>query len=130
MKFKFNNGTEIEYIRILHDSEFIDGARRSTMEILCPINAMSVDSLNTILSDGNNTQRVVTGDGTQVAVFDDFVIKIKCGVERKQVKAETPDAPAKYTDMLVFKLGRLTYQEKQNMVSMKELEAIKAKLGL
>lgn len=58
-------------------------------------------------------QPVVDHYVTPTNVYDDYTILMFVGVEKKQVSPETSEAPAKYADCLVAKLGKPTYRERQ-----------------
>ena len=129
MNIKFANGTNFEYLSALETEEFYNGASRRTLTFECAVGVISVDKLNTLLSNEANTATITltgdavdvldkdgnpTGETTQpVNIYDGYVLKLKCGVENKLITAETPEAPAVYEDRLVFKLGKRTYIEEQ-----------------
>jgi len=46
-------------------------------------------------------------------IYDGYVLKLKCGIEKKLIQPETPQAAAVYEDRLIFKLGKSTYIEEQ-----------------
>ena len=48
-----------------------------------------------------------------VNVYDNYVLKLECGVKKILVKLETPDSPAQYEDRVIFKIARRTYIEEQ-----------------
>lgn len=129
MNIKFLNGTNFEYLNALETEEYFNGASRRTLTFECAVGTISVDELNTVLSEEANTKNItLTGD--EVAIFDEqgnptgettravniydgYVLKLKCGIEPKLVQSETPEAPSVYKDRLVFKLGKRTYIEEQ-----------------
>lgn len=129
MNIKFANGTNFEYLNALETEEYYNGASRRTLSFECEVGAISVDALNTLLNDEKNTTKItLTGDTVElldeegnptgetsqaVNIYDGYVLKLKCGIEPKRIKAETPEAPAVYEDRLVFKLGKRTYIEEQ-----------------
>ena len=129
MNIKFANGTNFEYLNALETEEYFNGASRRTLTFECAVGVISVDELNTLLSNETNTASLTltgdaiavldadgnpTGETTQaVTIYDGYVLKLKCGIENKLITAETPDAAAAYADRLVFKLGKRTYIEEQ-----------------
>lgn len=113
MNIKFANGINFEYLNALETEEFFNGASRRTITFECAVGVISVDTLNTILSDEVNTQSLELSNGEVTNVYDGYVLKLKCGIESKLVQGETPEAPAVYEDRLVFKLGKRTYIEEQ-----------------
>ncbi len=50
---------------------------------------------------------------TPESIYDDYVLKLKCGIESVLVYSETPESTAVYADKLIFKLGKPTYIEHQ-----------------
>ena len=113
MNIKLANGTAFEYIDAVETEEFYNGSSRRTLTFECAVGAISVDELNTLLSDEANTQSITLENAEENAVniYDGYVLKLKCGIENKLVKSETPETPAVYADRLVFKLGRRTFLE-------------------
>lgn len=115
MNIKFANNTAVEYLNALETEERYNGASRRTLTFECAADAISIDELNTLLSDEANTAEItLTNEEMKIAhIYNDYKLKLKCGIESKLVQAETPDSPAVYEDRLVFKLGMLTFIEKQ-----------------
>ncbi|MBR2028066.1 MAG: hypothetical protein IKA10_03610 [Oscillospiraceae bacterium] len=115
MNIKFLNGTAFEYIDAVETEEFYNGASRRTLTFECEAEAIGVDLLNSVLSNEENTKSITLENAEENAVniYDDYQLKLKCGIENRLVKSETPDMPAVYTDRLVFKLGKRTYIEEQ-----------------
>lgn len=113
MNIKFLNGTKIEYLNALETEEYYNGSSRRTLSFECEVGVISVDELNTVLSNEDNTAKIELSNGEVVNIYDGYVLKLKCGIEPKLVQGETPEAPAVYEDRLVFKLGKRTYIEEQ-----------------
>ncbi len=129
MNIKFLNGTNFEYLNAVETEEYYNGASRRTLTFEAEVGVISVDELNSLLSDEANTKSItLTGDvvemfddeGTPagetaqaVNIYDGYVLKCRCGVENKLIEAETPESAAVYEDRLVFKLGKRTYIEEQ-----------------
>ena len=55
MNIKFTNGTNFEYLNALETEEYFNGASRRTLTFECEVGVISVDELNTLLSDEKNT---------------------------------------------------------------------------
>lgn len=115
MALKINiAGTEIEYLDALETEEFYNGSKRRTLTVTCAPDAISVDMLNSLLTEENLASVTMTNTETgAVNVYDGYVLKLACGIKNEQVRAETPDTAAVYADRLVFKLGKRTYIEEQ-----------------
>ncbi len=115
MKIKFTNGTEFEYIDALETEEFYNGASRRTITFECAKNAISIDELNAVLSNETNTESIQLINETEniTNIYDGYILKLKCGIEKQLTKAETSENPAIYEDRLIFKLGKPTYIENQ-----------------
>ena len=105
----------LAYLSATETEEYWGGSSRRTLTLICDPAAMSVDALNTLASDEAKTAKITLTDSETGAtsVFDDYVLKLKIGVERTLVSAETAEAAAVYADRLVLKLGRRTYIEAQ-----------------
>lgn len=104
--------TEIEYLDALETEQFFNGASRRTLTVTCAPDAISVDTLNALLTEDKLASVEMTNDenGAQ-NVYEGYVLKLECGIKAVLVKAETPDNAAVYADRLVFKLGKRTYIE-------------------
>lgn len=129
MKAIFENGAEVTYLDAIETEEFWGGSSRRTLTFTCAPDAVSIDALNTILSDPANTGTlalvgaIVTmeeKDGGAVTVetpvtnlYEGYTLKLAVGIDKLQVQPETPDSAAVYADRLVFKLGRPTFIEQQ-----------------
>ena len=113
MNIKFANGTNFEYLEALETEEFYNGASRRTLTFECEVGVISVDELNTLISDEENTATIALTNEDITNIYDGYVLKCKCGIENKLIQAETQETPAVYEDRLVFKLGKRTYIEQQ-----------------
>ena len=129
MKIIFKNGAELTYLDAIETEEYWGGSSRRTLTFTCEADAVSIDALNTILSDAGNTQTLeLTGfitvqqnqDGNVVEVqapvtniYDGYTLKLAVGIDKVLVQQESPDSAAVYADRLVFKLGRPTFIEQQ-----------------
>ena len=129
MKVIFGNGKEVAYSNAIETEEVWGGSSRRTLTFTCAPDAVSIDELNTILSDAANTEMLTLmgsiaaeeeRDGETVVVevpvtniYEGYTMKLNVGIDRVLVQPETPDSAAVYADMLVFKLGRPTFIEQQ-----------------
>lgn len=122
MTIEFGNGAGMAYENAIETEEFWGGSSRRTLTFTCAADAISMDELNGILSDEANTAalklhgELVQPDGTAVPVtnvYEGYVLKLHVGIERRLMAQESPDAPARYEDRLVIRLGRRTYIEEQ-----------------
>lgn len=113
MKIIFNNGTELNYSNvgdIIFTHEFAEGYNRETMTVTLDKDEIGLTELNNLLSVESNlgTIKLVADDGTE-NIYSDFVLKLKCGTERKLIDFDTQE----YVEVIVFKLGKLVYIEKK-----------------
>ena len=121
MKVSFGNGAEVTYLESLETEESWGGSSRRTLTFTCAPDAVSVDTLNTILSDVDNTRIMALtntmayehGENTITNYYEGYTIKLSVGIEKVLVQPESPDSAAMYADRLVFKLGRPTFIEQQ-----------------
>ena len=113
MNIKFTNGTEFEYLNAVEIEEYYNGASRRTLTFECEAGVIGIDSLNAVLSNEANTASIRLVNGETANVYDGYLLKLKCGIEKKLVKEETAENAAVYADRLVFKLGKRTYIEEQ-----------------
>ena len=120
LKINISN-TEFEYMNALETEEFFNGSSRRTLTVTCAPDAISIDALNTLLTEENLASISLTNDGSGeegsaqavTNIYDGYVLKLFCGIRSELVQAETPDSAAVYADRLVFKLGKRTYIEEQ-----------------
>ena len=115
MNIKFLDGTDFEYIDAIETEEYFNGASRRTITFECEAGAIGVDELNAVLNNEENTKSFILENAEEnvTNICDGYQLKLKCGIENRLVKSETPDMPAVYADRLVFKLGKRTYIEEQ-----------------
>lgn len=69
MNIKFKNGTKFDYIAALETEEYFNGASRRTLTFDCAVGAVSVDELNSLLSDEANTAQIVLTNPEGVPVY-------------------------------------------------------------
>ena len=113
MNIKFTNGTNFEYLNAVETEEYYNGASRRTLTFECEAGVIGIDSLNAVLSNEANTKSIELSNEDVTNIYDGYVLKLKCGIEKKLVKEETAETAAVYADRLVFKLGKRTYIEEQ-----------------
>ena len=129
MRAIFGNGAEVTYLDAIETEEFWGGSSRRTLTFTCAPDTVSIDALNTILSDTANTQTLTLvgaiaaqeeQNGKTIAteipvtnIYENYTLKLSVGIDRVLVQPESPDSAAVYADKLVFKLGRPTYLEQQ-----------------
>lgn len=113
MIIKFKDGTNFVYLNALETEQYYNGSNRRTLTFECAVGAISIDALNALLSDENNTKVIELSNGEVTNIYDGYVLKLEVGVKPILVSAETPDSVAVYEDRLVFKLGKRTYIEEQ-----------------
>ena len=115
MKIRLSNGKEFEYLIAFETEEYFNGSSRRTLTFECDKNAVSVDELNSVLSNEDNLKDItlINEETDTFNIYDGYVLKLKCGIENKLITSETPDTQAVYEDRLIFKLGKRTYIEEQ-----------------
>ncbi len=117
----FANGFNMDYLQAFETEEYYNGANRRTLTFTCSKDAIGMDALNTLISNEANVQDIelhVHEDATKLQkevnaanIYSGYVLKLTCGMEQRMVSTETTEAPAKYEDFIVFKLGKRTYTE-------------------
>ncbi len=130
MKIKFKNSKEVEYLKAIEREEYYNGSSRRTLTFECDKNAISIDELNSILSVEENLKEITLineqvpmtiPEGEELLqepqpfsnIYNDYLLKLKCGIENKLLAEETPETKAIYEDRIIFKLGKRTYIEEQ-----------------
>lgn len=109
------NNKTFNYLDAFETEEYFNGSSRRTLTFECDKNVISIDELNTLLSnEGNLKDITLTNRELSTSnVYSDYVLKLKCGIESKLITSETPDTQAVYEDRIIFKLGKRTYIEEQ-----------------
>ncbi len=112
---KFKNNSTVDYLSALETEEFWGGSSRRTLAFECAPDAMSVDELNDLLSDEDNTADIElhNSETGAEAIHSGYQLKLKVAIEPVLVHQETPEGAAVYVDRLLFKLGKRTYIEQQ-----------------
>ena len=110
----------IQYLDAVETEEFFNGSSRRTITVTCESTAISIDKLNSLLTEENlksitvTNDKIANSDGSSLTnIYDDYVLKLSCGIQNVLVKNDTPDSAAKYEDRLIFKIGKRTYIEEQ-----------------
>lgn len=115
MKVVFGNNQQIEYLNAIETEEYWGGSNRRTLTFTCEPSAMDVDSLNTILSNENNTKtlNLVNEEMNVSNIYENYTMKLKVGIDKELSQPGGPNEPTVYEDKLIFKLGQPTYIEQQ-----------------
>lgn len=114
MNIKFTNGTNFEYLNALETSTFYDNANRRMLEISMAKDIITLDELNTILSDSANTTQIhLTNEELGIEnIYDNYEIKMELAVKPVENGIDENGETIK-EERIVFKLGKLTTIEKQ-----------------
>lgn len=129
MKIVFENGNELDCIDVVEREELCIGSNRHVLTVMCEPDALSLDTLNTIISDTAKTvgllvvdtmieEKMEDGELVQTPIpvekdYEGYTMKLFVGIEKVLVQQERPDSAAVYADRLVFKLGRPTFMEQK-----------------
>ena len=129
MIIRFGNEHELKCLDVIEREELCIGSNRHVLTAMCAPDAVSLDTLNSILSETANTGMLLIEDTvieekvedselvvTEIPVekhYEGYTIKISIGIDKVLVQPESPDSAAVYADRLVFKLGRPTFTEQQ-----------------
>lgn len=99
------------------ESDFWNNANRPIAVFMFDPSNVSVDTLNTVISDEVNTnliivQRAVEESAPQlVTELEKHNLKVSIILQPVLISEETPDAPAEFQDKIVLRLARRTYTE-------------------
>lgn len=114
LKLKLTNGKEYEYLKAFETEEFFNGSSRRTLTFEMARTAADLEELDTDCTETNcetieltNTEMGITN------IYDDYVLKLKVGVEPVIIQSESPENSAVYEDRIILKLGKRTYIEQQ-----------------
>lgn len=125
---KFANGKTIELIGSEELHFDYSGYHRAVYELRAKPDAIGLDELNALLDDESNTQKIelvspANPTANVVSTPENYVLKIKAGIESRLVARETADAPITYEDQLIIQLGQLTYTERLMRAQTLQIEA-------
>ena len=114
MKIIFANNKELEYIEALETSTFYDNANRRMLQFTIAKDAIALDELNAILSDGANLTQLhlINEEEGAENYYNNYEIKMELTM-RPEVVASMEDGTEFKEDRIIFKLGKLTTIEKQ-----------------
>lgn len=112
VKVKFKNGKIYEGVDSLEQEEYYNGSNRRTLTVKLD-KSYSVDELNKLVSDTSNIESIKVTADTWENIYDGYTMKLRLGVEQNLVTEETPETPSVYEEVVVLKLGRPTYIERQ-----------------
>ena len=114
LKLKLTNGKEYEYLKAFETEEFFNGSSRRTLTFEMARTTADLEELDTDCTETNcetieltNTEMGITN------IYDDYVLKLKVGVEPVLIQSESPENSAVYEDRIILKLGKRTYIEQQ-----------------
>lgn len=108
----------LPYNDAIEKEEYYNGASRRTITFECEPDVIGLDEINNLLSVESNLatikcENIETGQQTITNFYDNYVLKLQAGIEKRLISSETPDRPAVYGDKLIFKIGMRTYTEHQ-----------------
>ncbi len=115
VKFADSNKTEIVYLNALETEEFYNGSSRRTLTFEIARDAVNIEDLDTLCGVENNVTKLelINEEKDITNIYENYVLKLKVGVEPKLIQAETPETAAVYEDRVVLKLGKRTYIEQK-----------------
>ena len=115
MKVIFTNGTELEYIEAIETSTFYDNATRRMLEFKIEKDAISLSTLNDILSNEENLVQLhlVNEEENAENYYNDYQIKMELSVKTVPTGEFDESGEEVRAERVIFKLGKLTYVEKQ-----------------
>lgn len=112
MQIKFNNGKILNCLESLEQEEYYNGSSRRTLTVKLD-KSYSMDELNKLVSDTSNIESIKVTADTWENIYDSYTMKLRLGIEQNLVTEETPETPSVYEEVVVLKLGRPTYIERQ-----------------
>lgn len=123
-KIVFANGQELAARWFEESAEFYDNAQRRVLIVRVPKDAMGLDALDALLSDSENVAKIKNTHEESGAegVYDHYEIKMELAVRAMPVGVDE-DGAETTEEQIVFKLGRLTEQERQSRAILAALAA-------
>ena len=119
MYLEFNDGTQLECIRILGGSRTIKGIERDCLSIEVDPYSIGLGNLERYFLNPSNMVHLYTrekaGDiSPKQEIGEGYMYLIGCRRESRKVK-RTPGtmAPDEYNDILIVNIAQLTYEEYQ-----------------
>jgi len=120
-KIILNNNQELEVTSIYGGTQVYQNKERQYIKIVLSAENNSIDELNKIFSNENNTksikiiEEIVKEDNTITNEFihNNYSIIIEISKNKMIIKKETDTNKAEYKDVINITLGQLTYTEIQ-----------------
>ena len=142
MTIKFNDTakTTLAYIRAFEEPIYFDNANRRQLRFECDPSVISLDALNTILSDPANLKSLeLHNDGEAMdgnpasdpstSIYDNYTIKIECAMKPVPVGNDAETNAEIRADRICFTLGRKTPTEIEQEVQAAQIAELQAAMA-
>ena len=111
MQIKFNDETTLDVVTINGTSRYFQGVNRDSLEIQLEKGKYTLESLDTLTGNSENTKKLTILDGESEYIHDSYTLRAELSVHPVQTAAETADFPASYEERVCIVLAQKTYAE-------------------
>lgn len=121
---KFNNGTELPIISATATQTYVQGTNRSAIEIQIAKDATTIDALDELTANPDNTVHLTLIDGENQYVHDNYCIRAELAIKPVITAQATSTTPEVTEDRLCVTLAQLTYTEVQIAAQQAQIDAL------
>lgn len=111
MQIKFNNGVIVDVLSVNGSTRFYQGTNRDSLEIQLEKGKYTLESLDALTANPENTKKLIILDGNGGYVHDNYTLRAELSVHSVQTAAETAESPATYEERVCIVLAQKTYAE-------------------
>ena len=111
MQIKMNNETTLEAMAVNGASRYFQGANRDSLEIQLEKGKYTLESLDALTGNPENTKKVTILDGENEYIHDNYTLRAELSVHPVQTTSETAEGPAMYEERVCIVLAQKSYAE-------------------
>ena len=111
MQIKLADGTTLEVIAVHGASRYFQGANRDSLEIQVEKGKYTLESLDALTGNPENTKKLTILDGKNEYIHDSYTLRAALSVRPVVVTENTSGAPAESEERVCIVLAQKTYAE-------------------
>ena len=111
MQIKFNDETTLDVVTINGTSRYFQGVNRDSLEIQLEKGKYTLESLDTLTGNSENTKKLTILDGESEYIHDSYTLRAELSVRPVVVTENTSGAPAESEERVCIVLAQKTYAE-------------------
>lgn len=113
IKFSDSAGTTLTVLDFKGNLINFQGANRDSLQIQLAKDAISFDALDALTASQANTAKLITIDGSNQYVHDNYCLRVSLGLNPVIITPATSTSPAVTEERLCVTLAQKTYAELQ-----------------